>query len=496
MIFPRSNIFIVFASEHIHLMQSVADQINSAYENDSIAVKADSLNTRNLGIHGPTALYDELNKRMKAASGSIILYTPYIPKLNISSKKPRAENETKYMPKPNIVFEIGMLFQILPKDKIKFLIFPKADLFSDINGLSFPAQITRSPESIDTELAAEIQICVSEYLNSNFSKLDKNPLKNVNYIPNYSSGYVDRKYSNEDIMQTFISQLDKLDEIDQKIVFIAERMLFMGIMKKLRIELVSKISEYKNIEGITDIQEISLNVLNNVFHYLYIRQTERLANQGKNIYIYEYSNLLAKWEDLKELLSTPEIIDTINPLIPMLYFDYYGLTLHKYISLNMDNPEYLEDITEKAELAENNFSEALIYAAKVDTRAGKYWRGHLIFDRARLYSVIYNMNIVNKSEKYQIDDIKKSCLTDFEEVMTIRKVWYDGYYNLANPLKLELQCEYFYAGIDYLNVVSKFNTNTNLLNINVLSKNYSDWTQINNDSVNDLVNAVANKFKN
>lgn len=476
-------------------MQSVADQINSAYENDSIAVKADSLNTNNLGIHGPTGLYDELDKKMKAMSGAIILYTPNIPKLNISSKKPRAENETKYMPKPNIVFEIGMLFQILPKDKIKFLIFPNTELFSDIQGRSFPAQITRSPESTDPELADEIQTCISDYLNNNFSKLDKNPLENINYYPKYNSGYVEKKYSNEDMMQAFLDQLEELDELNQKIVFIAERMLFMGIMKNLRVKLITKIRQYQNNNNNNDIQKISLNVLNNVFHYLYIRQNERQGNQNKNYYINEYSRLCRNWEGLLESLSTQEIIGKINPLIPMLLFDYYGLALHKYILLKLDNPLCLDDILEKSTLAENNFIEALKYAKQADIVAGEYWRGHLIFDKARLYSVIYDINVLNNSDKNKFDEIKKSCLTDFEKVLNIRNDWFNGYHTLPNPLILELQCEYFYAGIDYLNVVSKFDVDNNLLDIGVLNDNYSKWTQNNNDSCNDLINAVALKFE-
>jgi len=486
MILPRADIFIVFSSDYKHVLDVVRDEINNAYEQDAVAVKASFLSNDNLLEAGATNLNDLLENKLQHVEGAIILYSPDI------------ELAGNLYPKPNLTFETGMLFQLLPKEKIMVFKFPGTTLFSDIQGIAHRQLSISISKETSPESETEIRHFVRDFIIRNFRKLDRNPLVEFNYVPQYPEAYPRKMLSRDELKVLFFDQLNLLDEKEQRIVYIAERFFFTGLIRSIYDRLRETINEMITQSDQDSIQALSLMVLKNTLEYLHIRQEQRTADlDGREFAVRSFRYLIGDWRKLKEQIEILELEQRINPIILILYYDYYGLTLHKYLELKKGDQNNHADRIDKMEQAEAFFNKACDYAKKVDrARHPNYWQGYVEFEQARLALMKYENQFQVDADDANLKDILDDCLHYFDEVVSIRRNWFNHGHPFPNSINLQLQCEYFYAGIDYLNVMTKYGGDDDCMDWELLKDQFNTWSRENNNSLNDLINSVSQKISN
>ncbi len=474
MIFPRSNIFIVYSSASSHYMELVQRVIRE--ESKHLAVQEISIIKSNISDHGAIPLFSLLKEKMSRANGIIILYTPDLQFENI------------LMPRPNVIFEMGMAFELLAPENILILKFPKAGLFSDIYGLT----LKEIEQGEVDDIQHQIETYVKKFLGY-YGKFIMNPLAVDKYNPEYYN--LNHRYHQDDLGRVFLTQLDDLSEIENKIVYIAERLLFTGIMRSVHLEMNQKICAYLQDYRLNNdrLYKNSLLVLLRVFDYLSLRQEQRqIGKKNDGIFLEKYRRLHIQWQDLINWLQEPDI-GPVNPLIPMLCYDYAGLTLHKIIQFKMSEPRFKKEIKDHIDQAKVFYSNALNYVDRVDFGEEQFWSGYVKYDFARLYYIEYLYYKEYKSVK-KMTEAKNLCKRYFDQVNIIRHSWYNNLKYLPGLIRLQLECEYFYAMTDYIEIIKEFEPDSHFVNIEGCLDEHSKWVFANNDNLNDLMNNIAERF--
>lgn len=497
MIFPCSNIFVVYSTAVKDMFNKVIRVINEAYQNENIAVKAIYIDDDILNNATGENLRRVIEERIRLADAAIVLYTPddvYVRQSNLTLSllnviEHGMQEKLIFSPRQNVIFELGMLFSSLPSNRIYILMNPKADLFSDIKGIVFH------------EIGDDIEKSTGEILR-NFGRIDIQPLENTSYAPGYFRDIKKYSGSYEDLGDVFIRELDVLDNLEQKIVYIAERMLFTRIIRLKTKEILKILDNYlAELDSTlyTPDQKkkiiVSANILKLVCNYLLLRHEHRHAidlhsneiNQSQ-----EYYSLNNEWENVIKELESMEI----NPLIPLLCYDYAGLTIHKIITFDMQsdntNTKYKE-IYRKIKIAKQYYKKSLNCIDHFQLDDNSFWKGYVTFDQARMLFCEYNLK---KKFNQPALSVKEECLEKTNECIEIRRDWYKKTREyLPKSVVIQFQCEYFYALPYYFEALQELRPGDfERIKQGCLAR-YNDWINANNDMIDDLINHVANRLK-
>jgi hypothetical protein len=505
MILPRASIFIAFSAEYFPLMRRLYQFIEELYQNENIWVKPVVLSKVEIDNAGATPVINLLEERIDDIKGAIVIYSP-----DVSVKD--SKNALKFFPRPNIIFEVGLLYKALPNNNVTLLVLNGASLFSDIDGLTYiPVEIP--PDASEAGLIEIMNQSIKPILTTiyqgRFLKLEKNPLLIDRYQPDYSSAYREESYQRKELEVLFIKQLNELTDLEQKIVFLAERMLYTSVIRPIadqlfeimnnQVEYRLDFNDYSKRNSDQNYLNYCLLAIQLVIEYLKLRQEQRLASLSQAFdFTNNYAVLISDWENPLEWFSNEENSKKLNPLIPLLYFDYFGLALHKYILLIKESADLHEDILSKINLANHCFSKALAQACRVDINNSRYWEGYVMFDFARLKAFEYSYLKEKDSNADLLETVFKDAQVYFRKTIEIRRNWFLRNQNLPDPIKIQLQCEYFYACIDCIEFIRQYPNARNLaihIQAETVRKEFDEWTKRNNDSLSDLINDVSARMK-
>ncbi|MFA5449922.1 MAG: TIR domain-containing protein [Clostridia bacterium] len=473
MILPNFKIFIVYSTKYNDLTNAIIDEINEVYENENIPVEPSYISKDTFEKEGAQIIWNSLTAKINNSDGAIILYTPDIIYDNMA------------IPRPNVILEMGMLFNRISPNRIWIMCIDNAIPISDIDGIQY-----HSFKSNDLD---GIKNSIKTYLHRyEFAKCFK-PLSDDEYKTDLADlarrGYLDN------LRNQFMNELAGLESNEKKIVYIAERMKFTSLIRMFSNELREAISNYYIGDTYDSGQiDMSNNIIGAVLRYLTVTQKKRYDEEIEIDLIYEYESIFSDWEIYINWLQG---VKKINNLIPMLAYTYSALTAHKLIQLGFSQygKEKLSNLITKGieyiKIAEN-------YGKKIDNPGDRLWEGHISFDCARLYELKYMWHLKYKNDS-EINETKENCLRYFAEAIRIRKNWYEVIYKkFPDYIAIEFQCEYFYAYLDYLKAMAVLNSRDSEYIISrqkAIMQEFLKWKNKNISTLHDLIGNIEKKVK-
>ena len=229
-----------------------------------------------------------------------------------------------------------------------------------------------------------------------------------------------------DILRHWTEECRSFSYFDERCIYLLERLGFLPIFGNIPeadqfLLDAAALSENYNREDIqyhhgTDLLDFCRSLILCIVEYTACKSRSQSASA--------YEKLLADFEPF----PAEEII---NPLLPLVYYDYRGLVclrLHRITG----EPQWLRQ-------AEEDFQIAMTYVDRVDMSM-QIWSGFLCYNLARVYA--RQERLSESSQAY-------------EKAIRIRKRWLkSSHYNLT--VRNALSYEYFLARIDYVDMRSKY----------------------------------------
>lgn len=334
----------------------------------------------------------------------------------------------------NVVLELGMALTQLGRERCILLSdfdprSPEFDLPSDLNSMEITRFDPTEPEEMLTAVMEKLlQLSGSEATPYDHLLRRKDyyiDYENLFAVPVHGAAYEGPGFL-RDILRHWTEECRSFSYFDERCIYLLERLGFLPIFGNIPeadqfLLDAAALSENYNREDIqyhhgTDLLDFCRSLILCVVEYTACKSRSQSASA--------YEKLLADFEPF----PAEEII---NPLLPLVYYDYRGLVclrLHRITG----EPQWLRQ-------AEEDFQIAMTYVDRVDMSM-QIWSGFLCYNLARVYA--RQERLSESSQAY-------------EKAIRIRKRWLkSSHYNLT--VRNALSYEYFLARIDYVDMRSKY----------------------------------------
>lgn len=242
------------------------------------------------------------------------------------------------------------------------------------------------------------------------------------------------------LLSEWLSECKSLKYFDEHLIYVFERIAFLPVFGKQN----ALSNWYDQIEkAVGDFSEKDIGYYKSSSLLKHAKTVFTAVNSYTRFKMTEdFTPTQNDYEELAMSLkfNPPPKNIQVNPLIEVLYYDYYGL-------INMKLFDYTQS-TDYLFAAKECYEKILDeYLDRVDLVLS-VWGGFLSYNIARLYEKLYNLdkNSVNENQ----------IVEAFLRAVTIRKKWLsaDGFNGM---IQSALSYEYFIAKIDYVKQLKNFN---------------------------------------
>lgn len=362
------------------------------------------------------------------------------------------ENETRrYRLRQNVVMELGMaLFHLGRKNCILLSTFdpndPDIDLPSDISSIKGDIRHFdhNDRETVFQDVLDKILLLSTE--NGEIPCYDR-LLFRSNYFIDYETLFSDfdrpavratDKSLTTRILESWMDECSQLPHFEERLLYFYERIGLMPIFGKNQ----KVLDWYQEIEGkVTTFQRSDAahcdpRILNELVSLseAVISYNVLKSHSDREASLKHYQELYQKFSaiDLRRLSS-------LNPLIGIIFYDFFGLTAMRIFKINHEEKYILEAI---------NCFEVLIndYVGKVDLSL-KIWAGFLYFNLGRAYEHLYS---IKPQEKEWLSKANAAVT----KAIFIRERWKQANC-FSDQIKYSLSYEYFVAKLEYIKMCQR-----------------------------------------
>lgn len=297
------------------------------------------------------------------------------------------ENGTMYRPRQNVILEIGMLLSVIGIENCIFL----SDFsMQEAKDFEMPSDLVKiMPTYFNNENINEIFNQVLSKIISNLKLVSySNLLYNDKYPFNYSKLFNEKdnaflltfneKEQKDRILDLWLAELASLDEIDQMLVFILERLPMINLFR-----YTLKLSDFytnsmqiirdKLNEQYSELNYAIFEIINCIIGYSSTKAGFRL---GKIEPLEARNNFLDYYLRLDTYINNIIVCNQINNVVSINAYDY--LALLALIQYNMNgNVDYLNQ-------AIDCFNKCERLAMQFDDGTS-LWKGYIQYNLARAY---------------------------------------------------------------------------------------------------------------
>ena len=352
----------------------------------------------------------------------------------------------------NVIMELGMALFHLGREKCNLIgnfnrYNPKYDLPSDMNSIDIKEFNTENVESVFDDVIKKI-LKISKEDKKEAPRYD-NLLTRKKYRIDYENLFSEKIEYNPSnhknystcVMDYFFKECESLEHFDERAIYLLERIgllfafglcgddydWYRNMNRKLNTYSGADADYYDDINIIKNTQKI----LEYALEYSSIKSnTERQPDE------FDFDDLCAKFKEIK----TDELYK-LNPIIPVIYYDYMGLAYMKLYGFTHN----IKDL----ETAKNCFEKIVSdYVDKIDLEL-EIWRGFAQYNLGRAYDLLYDLG----------QDYSDKAIKAMYHATLARKKWVDNQY-FGENVKHILSYEYFICKLDYINLLNKYQHKT------------------------------------
>ena len=422
MLKPKKKIVIVYG--HDSKLLKLSEETIRSIASEGYRVKSEILNEESL-LRENDSIFEALKQKFSKIDAAFIFMTSDDVALSLKEANEVLEknqnlnasefrNRLKMRSRQNVVYELGYVTAKVGENHYRIFCPSEIEIPSDIQGKFTVRDL--SPKNV--------RKIIRDFVKHNLNcKKKVSSLKDNAYKITYSNlcNVTDKS------LDEFDKEYQELDSPDDQIVYLFERIVFDSYFQKPSWWL----SKINSIEAKTELQRISIKLLNSVFDYM----SAWRPSPQKSENVQDINRIFTAKENFEKGLKKLEGV-SVNPIIKIVALDYLGLAYNK-LGRNEDfNKGERKIFFEKS--VESLFKTAELSNLHDDPNL-PLWEGFSLFNLAQ--SIQEKSQLLGDHKNNQWREI-------FHKAIDVRDQWRRCHYQLPIEILEGIETEYHHSVSD------------------------------------------------